>query len=422
MTGRWRLGRRLTRQGERRIAAALGLSGRSRGPLADASAAAEVRRLLVESSASPDPEQLSAAYVSAAGRQAPARMLSGLRDVRAELLGAGPLQQVLDDEAVSDVLVHGGGEVWVDAGEGARRSELRLGGDGIDGETATRALATRLVASGGRRLDAAQPYADVTLRSGHRLHAVIPPVAVDGTCLSIRTLRPARFDIAGLVAAGLLESQVAELLTGLVANGCSVLVSGRTGSGKTTLVAALLATIPPAQRVIIIEDTSELRPSHPHSIRLQSRPPNVEGAGAVSLRDLVRQALRMRPDRIVLGEVRGAEIVDLLVAMNTGHRGGLCTIHANGIADVPARIEALGLLAGVSRDAIHALLTTAFEVVVHLDDSSGRRQVVEVGVLRGEPGGRVAVTSALRVVNDVVEVGPLYPDLLRWAGRPDGRR
>lgn len=335
-----------------------------------------VRRQLVESGRPPTAAAVAEALREVPGVRSDAEALAVVTQLRAEIVGAGPLQPLLDDPSVTDVLVHRGGEVWVDRGDGLRRSPMRLGG-----EPAVRRLAVRLVASAGRRLDAAQPWADATLADGHRCHAILPPLAVDGTCLSLRALRPATLDLAALEAQGSLPGGVRTWLEGMLAAPLAVLVTGATGAGKTTLLGALLGALPADLRVLVVEDATELAPTHPHVVRLQSRPPNVEGAGAVPLRDLVRQALRMRPDRLVLGEVRGAEVVDLLVALNTGHEGGLSTVHANSPAELPARLEALGALAGLRRDALHSLVAAAVHAVVHCARGPSGRQVAQIGVV-----------------------------------------
>lgn len=306
-----------------------------------------------------------------------AALLQIVATVRQELVGAGPLETFLNDDDVTDVLVLGSGEVWVDRGKGLQ-SEGRIFHD----EAHIRRIATRLATWAGRRLDEAVPFVDALMPNGARLHCVIPPIATDGTTVSIRIPRRSMLSLDDLQALGTIDARVRSLLTDLVANRASFVVTGGTGSGKTTVLAALLALVPASERIVIVEDTVELRPDHPHVVRMQSRPPNVEGAGTISLRDLVRQSLRMRPDRLVVGEVRGPEVVDLLMALNTGHEGGCSTVHANSPEDLPARIEALGLTAGVPRDAVHALLGSAIDAVVHVErDRTGRRVVERIETL-----------------------------------------
>ncbi|HEX7355842.1 MAG TPA: TadA family conjugal transfer-associated ATPase [Mycobacteriales bacterium] len=367
----------------------------------------QVRRRLAESGRPPSAAAVAEALRGVPGVRSDAETLAVVTQLRAEIVGAGPLQPLLDDPAVTDVLVHRGGEVWVDRGDGLRRSPVRVGG-----EAAVRRLAARLVASAGRRLDAAQPWADATLPDGHRCHAVLPPLAVDGTCLSLRTLRPATLDLAALDATGALPGGLRSWLEAILAAPLATLVTGATGAGKTTLLGALLGALAPDLRVLVVEDATELAPRHPHVVRLQSRPANVEGAGAVPLRDLVRQALRMRPDRLVLGEVRGAEVVDLLVALNTGHEGGLSTVHANSPAEVPARLEALGALAGLRRDALHSLVAAAVQAVVHCGRTTAGRQVHQVGVVDVVDRG-VVVVPALVVARGALRPGPGHGSLCR---------
>ena len=323
-------------------------------------------------------------------------VLEVVRAVRGELTGAGPLDELLADPDVSDVLVNGPREVWVDRGDGLEPAAVELAD-----EQAVRRLAQRLAASAGRRLDEASPTVDARLRDGTRLHAVIPPVSPAGTLVSLRTARRRAFGLDDLVARGTLTAASAGLLTRLVAARRSFLVTGGTGTGKTTLLSTLLSTVNPRERVVLVEDCGELRPAHPHVVRLEARAPNVEGRGEVDLRDLVRQALRMRPDRLVVGEVRGSEVVELLAALNTGHEGGCGTLHANAPAAVPARVEALALAAGLGRDAVHSQLAAGLDAVVHLSrDRTGRRRVVEIGCLTRRPDGLVEVTPGAAVTDD----------------------
>ena len=310
------------------------------------------------------------------GLRGDVEVLEVLRTLQLEISGAGPLAPLLADPLVTDVLVNGPSQVWVDRGAGLEQVAVRFADD-----AAVRRLAVRLVAASGRRLDDAQPWVDARLADGVRLHAVLAPLSPQGTCLSLRVPRRRAFSLTELVEAGTVPSSGAELLRRLVAAQRAFLVTGGTGTGKTTLLSALLSLVDPAHRLLLVEDAGELLPQHPHVVRLEARPPNVEGAGEVTLRDLVRNALRMRPDRLVVGEVRGGEVVDLLAALNTGHEGGCGTLHANSAADVPARLEALAAVAGLSRGALHSQLASALRIVVHLVRDPQRR-VAEVCVLR----------------------------------------
>lgn len=298
------------------------------------------------------------------------------REVGAQLRGAGPLEPLLALSGVTDVLVNGPDAVWLDRGNGLERVAV-----GFPDAAAVRRLAQRLVGAAGARLDDAQPFADAVLPDGTRLHAALPPL-VERPTLSLRVLARRRYGLDDLVAASALPAAIAGLLRAMVAARLAFVVTGGTGSGKTTLLGALLATVPDTERVLLIEDAPELVVAHPHVVRLVTRPANVEGAGAIGLRELVRQALRMRPDRLVVGEFRGAEMVELLVALNTGHEGGAATLHANSAADVPARFVALGALAGLPAAAVASLVASAIDVVVALRRGrDGRRVVAELGLL-----------------------------------------
>jgi pilus assembly protein CpaF len=335
-------------------------------------------------------------------------VLDLLRAVRAELVGTGPLEPLLADERVSDVLVNGPSEVWVDRGDGLERAEVEL-----TDEAAVRRLAQRLAGAAGRRLDVASPMVDARLRDGTRLHAVLPPVSPAGTLINLRVPRRTAFSLEDLLERATLVPPVADLLRTVVAARLSFVVTGGTGTGKTTLLSTLLSAVDPAERIVLVEDAGELRPRHPHVVRLEARAANVEGQGAVDLRTLVRQALRMRPDRLVVGEVRGAEVVELLAALNTGHDGGCGTLHASTADALPARVEALASAAGLQRDAAHSQLAAGVDVVVHLSrDRSGRRRVTEVGALGRASDGLVHVEPAMRVGHDgVVTTGPALETL-----------
>jgi pilus assembly protein CpaF len=350
-----------------------------------------VRRWLAESGAEPTPARVAQALRDQGRVLGDAEVLWAAQQLRSELVGSGPLEPLLADPSVTDVLVSAPDRVWVDRGGG-----LELTGVRFPDASAVRRLAQRLAAVAGRRLDDARPWADARLPDGTRLHAVLPPVAVGCACLSLRVVRPRAFTLDELVAAGTVPPGGDRILRALLEARLSFLVSGGTGSGKTTLLSALLGLAGPDERLVLAEDSAELRPDHPHVVRLETRPANQEGAGLVTLEDLVRQALRMRPDRLVVGEVRGSEVVHLLAALNTGHDGS-GTVHANAAADVPARLEALGTAAGLDRLALHSQVAAALSVVLHLArDRSGRRRIAEVHVLERAPSGLVRTVPALR--------------------------
>ncbi len=318
----------------------------------------------------------------------------GLLDVVAavtrELTGAGPLDSLLADPATSDVLVNGPDEVWVDRGDGLSRVPVAF-----SDEAAVRRLAQRLAASAGRRLDTASPSVDARLPGGVRLHAVLPPISPRGTVISLRVVARRTYSLDELEGLGSLVPEMTAALRELVAARLAFLITGGTGTGKTTLLSSLLSCVASTERIVLVEDSGELVPRHPHVVRLEARLPNAEGAGGFSLRDLVRQALRMRPDRLVVGEVRGAEVVDLLAALNTGHDGGCGTVHANAPEALPARLEALAAAAGLGGDALHSQLAAAVQVVVHLvRGRDGLRRVAVIAALRRDAGGRVRVLPA----------------------------
>ncbi|MEV0407491.1 TadA family conjugal transfer-associated ATPase [Actinoallomurus sp. NPDC050550] len=375
-----------------------------------------VRGRLVGTGVAPTAAHVAAALRAEERMLGDTEVLSLADEVRADLVGAGPLEPLLRAPEVTDVLVNGPGEVWVDTGAGLRLTRVRFPDD-----AAVRRLAQRLAAAAGRRLDDTAPYADARLPGGIRLHAVLPPIASGGTTLSLRLPRRRAFTLAELVSAGAVPPEGAHLLDALVTARLAFLVTGGTGTGKTTILSALLSLADPGERLVLVEDSAELRPAHPHVVGLETRPPNIEGAGGVTLHDLVRQALRMRPDRLVVGEVRGAEVVDLLAALNTGHEGGCATLHANAPADVPARLEALACAAGLSREAVHSQLAAALDVVVHLvrEAPGGRRRVAEICVLHRRPDGLVEVVPAVSYGADsAIHEGPGAPALAARLGGP----
>lgn len=291
----------------------------------------------------------------------------------------GPLAGYAAKPGTTDLFVNGEAGLWTDAGHGlAQVSDWHLG------EVEVRALAVRLIALGGRHIDEASPCVDVRLADGIRVHAVLPPVSSTGTLLSIRLPHAAGHSLGALAETGLFgEGKVSAArllrLRAAVHGRQNLLITGAAGSGKTTLLAALLSEAPSDERIVVIEDVAELRIRHPHVVALESRQANLEGAGRIGLEALVREALRMRPDRLVLGECRGSEIRELLAALNTGHDGGAGTLHANSLDDVPARLEALGALAGMSVTAVARQTVSAIGLVLHLERTDGARRLDAVG-------------------------------------------
>lgn len=378
---------------------------------------AEVRERLTAGYA-PTTADLAAALGGGSRPLGAAGALAAMGAVRATLTGAGSLQPLLDDSRTTDVLVNGPGEVWADDGSGLRRVDVDVGD-----ETALRGLAVRLAAGAGRRLDDASPCVDARLPDGVRLHAVLPPISPVGTLISLRVPRRRALTLTDLVETGVVPSAWAPVMVALVRRRVAFLVSGATGSGKTTVLSGLLGLADPGERVLIVEDAAELAPDLPHVVRLEARHGNVERAGEVTQADLVRHALRMRPDRIVVGECRGAEVRDLLSALNTGHEGGCGTVHANAAADVPARLEALGALAGLDPAALASQAASALEVVLHLRRDGSRRRMVEVATLRRD-GAELIVETALAAGRDDgsgVDAepcrGPGWPRLARLLGQ-----
>ncbi|WP_249375012.1 TadA family conjugal transfer-associated ATPase [Streptomyces sp. I05A-00742] len=372
-----------------------------------------VRLRLAGTGADPTPARVAEALREEGRLLGDAEVLGIVSRLRSELVGTGPLEPLLAEPDVTDVLVTAPDRVWVDRGAGLQRVDVSF-----PDAAAVRRLAQRLAAVAGRRLDDARPWVDARLPDGTRLHAVLPPVAVGSTCLSLRVVRPRAFTLDELTAAGTLPPSGQWLLRAVLDARLSFVISGGTGSGKTTLLSSLLGLVAPDERIVLAEDSAELRPDHPHVVRLESRPANQEGTGRVTLRDLVRQALRMRPDRLVVGEVRGPEVTDLLAALNTGHEGGCGTVHANAAADVPARLEALGSTAGLDRAALHSQLASALSVVIHLvRDRGGRRRVAEVHVLDRDPAGFVTTVPAARWGPVGFDRAPGWERLMALCGR-----
>ncbi|KJL49388.1 putative conjugal transfer protein [Microbacterium hydrocarbonoxydans] len=287
----------------------------------------------------------------------------------------GPLAVHCADDEVTDIFVNGAAGLFIDRGHGAEPVT-----EWAASEREVRDLAVALVGLGGRHLDDQAPCVDVRLESGIRVHAVLAPVSTAGTALSIRIPRVRAADLDALAALGAFDSRQQAWLLQLVRERANVLITGGTGTGKTTLLSALLSAAPPAERIVTIEDVAELRPRHPHHVALEARQANLEGAGGISLARLVRESLRMRPDRLIVGECRGEEVRELLTALNTGHDGGAGTLHASGLRDVPARLEALGALAGMDATALARQVVSAFTIVLHLARApGGARRIAQAG-------------------------------------------
>lgn len=358
--------------------------------------AARVRDRLAHAGGRITPQTVAEALRAIGAVVGDATVLEVLRVLQAEAVGAGLLDPLLREPGVTDVLVNGAESVWVDRGHGLEPAGVRFAD-----EEAVRRLAQRLAALGGRRLDDASPHVDVRLPDGTRCHAVLYPLARPGTAISLRVPRSSGWSLAELAERGAFSPAAVELLARIVAARLAFLVSGGTGVGKTALLSALLAQVAPQERIVIVEDSGELTPQHPHVVALEARTANVEGDGQIPMRQLVRQALRMRPDRVVIGEVRGVEVVDLLAALNTGHQGGCGTVHANSARAVPARLEALAMPAGLSRGALHSQVSSALDVVVHLGRSrAGLRRLREVAVLRRDAEGLVETLPAVSFADD----------------------
>lgn len=292
-----------------------------------------------------------------------------------DLLGLGPLAEFARHSEMTDIIVDGYGHVWTDTGAGLTRTTTTL--DAAD----TKALAVRLLGQGGKRLDEGMPFGDVQIGNA-RIHAVLPPIATAGPQLSIRLPSRTQPTLETLAQDWPQAAKWLQVITHLMHNRTNMLISGATGSGKTTLLAALLATVDPSQRILTIEDTPELDINHPHVVGLATRDANTEGQGGIGLPVLIRQALRMRPDRVIVGECRGAEVADFLTAMNTGHRGAIGTVHANSAADVPARLHAMAALAGLEPATAVLQIRSAIDVVIHLHrNDTGQRYPAEIALL-----------------------------------------
>ena len=296
-------------------------------------------------------------------------------DEQTQTSGLGILESLLNNSNITDILVNGHKEVWIDQGQGLEKTKLTF-----LNEESVKSLAQKLALSTGRRLDQSQPYVDAQLTKSIRLHAVLTPIASPGTLFSLRVHRPKTMSLSELVINKTLTTSQKNFLTEMVKNKKSFVICGGTGSGKTTLLNSLLSDVGKSQRILIIEDSRELNPQHPHVVSLEGRPANIEGMGLITMKDLIKQSLRMRADRLIIGEVRGAEVIDWLSALNTGHTGSAGTIHANSIHEVITRFECLGLMAGLSKEATHSQLKTALNYVIHIErNADGKRRVRAIG-------------------------------------------
>ena len=341
----------------------------------DASLVAEVRKTLLD-----DPGPVTTAAVAEAVRRTgrvlgSSALLELVTRLSAQLSGAGPLQSVLEVPDTTDVFVNGPREIFADTGSGPELLDLSLGS-----EEEVRSLAVRLAALGGRRLDDSSPFVDVRLPDGVRMNAIVPPISGDHTSISFRVPKRSGFSFAQLQDDGFIPAELGEILTEAVCSRANILISGGTGTGKTVLLGALLGLVESGQRLVIVEDSRELIVGHSHIVQLAARQANVEGGGEVTLTDLVRNALRMRPDRLVVGECRGAEVRDMLTALNTGHEGGCATIHANTADAVPSRVAALGALANMSPQAVFSQFSTAIDLVIHLRRVGPDRGITELAI------------------------------------------
>ena len=342
---------------------------------------------------------------------------SALEELDARLNGLGEvLAPLLRLPGITDILVNST-RVWVDCGRGVEPIE-----DGFSSEEEVRALAITMAAICGKRLDDAVPIVDGILPMGVRVHAVIPPLSGEGTIISLRIPARGGLTLEQMRKGASIDDTTQQILSRMLEVRCNVLISGATGSGKTTLLSALLSSISVNERLICIEEMSELHPAHPHVVHLQARQANTQGRGEVSLSELVRAAMRMRPDRIILGECRGGEVRDIMSALNTGHRGSFATIHANTPAEVPARLSALGALAGMSAEATHVQARAAFDLVVHMERSVGSdgntgRRVAQIGVF-GLERGELTCSCAYRIDRrGRGSTGPAWEELRRVLSR-----
>jgi pilus assembly protein CpaF len=326
-----------------------------------------------------------------------------VEEIKNELLGLGPLEPLLWDEDVSDILVNGPNQVYVE-----RQGKLYLTDVRFNDDQHLMLIIDRIVSQVGRRVDEASPMVDARLPDGSRINAIIPPLALDGPALSIRRFGKKRFTIDDLLEKDTITSEIAEFMQAIVKARLNLLVCGGTGSGKTTMLNCLSAFIPVDERIVTIEDSAELLLQQPHVVRLETRPPNVEGKGEVTQRELVKNCLRMRPDRVIVGEVRGAEVLDMLQAMSTGHDGSICTVHSNTARDALQRLEMMMLLSGatIPQRAMRQQIASALNMVLHVSRlSDGSRKVMKVAEVTGMEGDVVMMQDLFEFKRTGIGVG-----------------
>jgi pilus assembly protein CpaF len=314
-------------------------------------------------------------------------------EITNDTLGHGPLERLLADESVTEIMVNGPSDVWIE-----RRGRLYETTVKFSDDAHLRRIINRIVSEIGRRVDESSPMVDARLPDGSRVNAIIPPLSLSGPLVTIRKFMKERLDLDDLLRLGTLTAEAVEFLDASLRAELNILISGGTGSGKTTLLNAMSTRIPDDERIVTIEDAAELRLNQRHVLRLESRPPNIEGEGQVAIRDLVRNSLRMRPDRIIVGEVRGAEALDMLQAMNTGHDGSLCTVHANTSRDALARVETMVLMSGYDLPvhAIRQQVASALDLIVHIERTpDGSRKVTQI-------------TEVQRMEGDVITMQDLF--------------
>lgn len=324
----------------------------------------------------------------------PLDLIENADEILAQTIGFGPVENFIRQPGVTDILVNRFDDVWIDSEFGLQKVEASW-----SSETQLRDFAAKLASLVNRRLDDVNPFLDAKLENGIRFHAIIPPLAINGTALAFRIPSKKKLSLDDLVNLKTIEVPISQILRQIIHNKISFAISGSTGSGKTTILGALLSEVSKNERILIVEDSAELNISHPNCVSLQTRGENAEGIGAVELKQLIKQTLRMRPDRIVIGEVRGTEVLDLLIALNTGHEGGCVTVHANDTESVIARIEALGLLAKIPKPAIHALLKQAIKVLIHVARTDTGRKLTEISVIDQDSTGSLQVFKALDLIS-----------------------